>query len=301
MTPPRRLIAIVNPSSGPRRASSGHAAVVLALRALGPDVQIHTTNGRGHATQIAKDLDIDEGDAVIAVGGDGTLHEVVNGLFSRGDQAMPTVGVIAAGTGNATCLDLGMIDPDVAITAIRSGDTRAIDVATVVVDGRTLHAINVVGWGAFARINARAERLRWMGGARYTVAALCEIISLRIRGAESALDGVRQDPFLLGAACLTRHSARGMMIAPHAVMDDGYADLVLIRKGPRLVLAALLKSVFRGGHVGSPRVEYRKRDALYLELDPGSSVVVDGELLPARVVTIEIRCRALQVYAPPHR
>lgn len=318
MAAPTRLLAITNPASGPPAARTHRAAQLEALAALPFPVRVEETRAPGHARELAREVPAEPGLAIAAVGGDGTLHEVVDGLLSRDDRPAIPVAVIAAGTGNATARDLGLgpgPDPLVpgtvahavvpAAAAIAAGRTRRIDVARLDVDGEVVHAVNVVGWGAFARINARAERLRWSGRARYTLAAVAELMAPRLRDAETAVDGAPGTRHLLGCACLTRYSGAGMELAPRAVLDDGYADLVLIRRAPRLVLAGLLRRVFDGSHVRSPRVEYRRVDELRLTLEPGGAIVVDGELRPAREVRLHVLCRALEVFhdepapAPP--
>ena len=171
-----------------------------------------------------------------------------------------------AGSGNALALDLGWRTPIDAARRLVAGTTRRIDVARVDIDGRILHSVNVLAWGAAARIDARAERLRWVGGARYTLAAAIELLSPRLRPAGALVDGQRRPDDLLGIACNTRYSGRGMLVAPAAELDDGLLDLITFRLGPRLRLARLLRSVFAGGHVDSPLVTCARADRIDLPL-----------------------------------
>lgn len=233
------------------------------------------------------------------LGGDGTLYEVVQDLARRTPQERPRLAVLPSGTGDALARDLGMPAPADALAALRAGTTRCIDLARVEVDGEVSFCFSVVGWGAFARINLRAERLRWARGRRYDLAAAAELARPgRLPSSGAVRDGERED-LLLAVACLTGNTGRGMRMAPDAELDDGLVDLVEIRRGGRLRLARLLAGVFDGSHVRSELVRVSRVACLDLELDPGSHVVLDGEAVPARHLTLQVLPRALEVVAPP--
>ena len=297
MSAVRRVLVVANPRAGRGTALRTIEGVRSALEAGGCALDIALTEGAGHAESLIRERDLASYQAIVAAGGDGTLHEVVNGLMARGtDAAAPPVGLLPAGTGDALARDLGLADAQRAAEAIASDHQRAIDLARVTVDGRTRHAFSVVGWGAFARINRRAEHFRPLPQ-RYDLAAACELLAPRLAGARASRDGLAQDDAFLGVACLTSCTGRGMRIAPGAVLDDGLMDLIEVRRAGRVALARLLRGVFDGSHVRSPLVSTSRVARFGLDLEPGSSVVLDGEALPAHTVEVEVLPGALRVLA----
>ncbi len=290
-----KLVLVANPRAGAGRAPAAAERACVRLRSAGFEVAVRSTESAGHARAMAKGGDF--ADAVpVAVGGDGTLHELVDGLLGR-DDGVPTVAVFPCGAGNSLARDLGLAGVDDAVARLVAGAERSIDVARVRVDGRTLHALNLVGWGAVARINRRAERMRWARGLRYTLASVVELLRPRLRDSGARVDGARDGRELLGALCISAHVGNGIPLAPAARLDDGELDLVRIHRAFRPRLAWLLAAAYRGAHVGSPLVSIRRVSSLRLDLDPGEWINVDGENRPARAVEVEVRPAALRVLA----
>ena len=277
-------------------------AAARSLDALGFSVELSATRARGDAEELARGLPRDV-ETVLVAGGDGTLWEVVNGLRARG-APLPALALLPAGTGDALARDLAIACAEDGLAAFLAGARRRVDLARVLVDGRERSAFSVVGWGAFARINRRAERLRWVGRRRYEVAALLELLRPFPR---TGRDGpVRDDArggegILLGVACLTRHTGRGLCIAPDARLDDGLADVVRVRRGGRWALLSVLRRLPTGGHVRSPLVDVERVAELELAFEPAGWIVLDGEALPARAVRVVLEPRALTVFghSPP--
>ena len=218
-------------------------------------------------------------DLVLPVGGDGTLNEVLR-HWSGPEQAIP-LAPVPAGSGNSLALDLGIRTPEEAARAVLSGRRRSLD--GILDGGRVLRSINIVGWGAAARINARAEQHRWARGRRYDVASVLELLAPRLRPACARVNGERDDRVLLGVASITQHSGRGMRLAP-----NGLFDVVTIRRGFRPRLLGLLAAVQTGAHAGSSLVELGQARTLSLELEDDAGLVVDGEWIAASTAQLEI-------------
>lgn len=230
-------------------------------------------------------------DLLLPVGGDGTLHEVINAATADG-AACPDLAPVPAGSGNSLALDVGVRTPEDAVNGLLSGARRGLDAMRVTLDGdRTMISVNVVGWGAAARITTRADRFRWARGARYDVASAAEIFKPRIAPANARVDGVEDPRQLLGMALITQHSGRGMRIAPEAVLDDGEFDVVTIDRGFRPRLLAMLAAVQSGGHARSSLVRFRRARALDLELLDDAGLVIDGEEVATRAARLEIMPR----------
>lgn len=291
-----RLLLVANPRAGARSALAVAEAQRATLERGGWSVETRPTERPGHAIEIAREADHD---AIVAVGGDGTLHEVANGLAARPLDGRPPLGVVPAGSGNSLCADLGIDSPDRAAERIAGGARRPIDLVRLELGERTLWSINVVGWGAVCRINRRAERMRWAVGLRYTLASVVELFQPRLGHADATVDGDPPDDWLFGTASVTAHTGKAMKIAPRAVLDDGLVDVVRVRRGSRLALAQLLSRVFDGSHVDSPLVRYEQASALELGFARESELLVDGELIRARSARLVVEPRALVLLGAP--
>ena len=156
----KRFIAVVNPHGGTRRGLKVLERVKPVFAAAGAKLDVHLTQCAGHASQMAQSLNLLGYDGFCVVGGDGTTHEVVDGLMRRGDEISIALGLIPAGTGNTLHSQVNCSDPLEAARRILAGQTRPLDVARVAMDDETVYCANIIGWGAIGDINGRAEKLR---------------------------------------------------------------------------------------------------------------------------------------------
>ncbi|NQU06468.1 MAG: diacylglycerol kinase family lipid kinase, partial [Calditrichaeota bacterium] len=263
----------------------------------GIELTISRTDHVGHARQLARDFDISGYNGICAIGGDGTMHEVVNGLLSREDGLKIPIGLIPGGTGCSFMYDLGCLDPLEAAKRIISGKRRPIDAAMVEAGGESLYAFNMIGWGMVDDINRLAEKIRWLGGQRYTVAALLLIIVHRKRRAKLIINGVeRTDNFIFGIGCNTMHTGRAMKMAPKAVLDDGLIDLVIVRKAGRLELLKVFPKIFNGTHIASPFVEYHQVKEFSIIPDEVDTLTIDGEPKGCTPVHVKMMEEGFEVF-----
>ncbi len=287
---------MVNPYGGLKNGVAVLRQVKPVFDAAGVELKIHETEYAGHAREIAHDLDPAEVDGICVIGGDGTMHEVVNGLLSRPDKAALPIGLIPAGSGNAFLHGFDCLDPVEAARRIVTGRTRPIDAAQVTLGDWTLYAFNIVGWGLVTDILIHSERLRWIGENRYTVASALEVLKGRKRSARLVLDGKEtQDKFIFVLACNTKYTGKGMRMAPYADLSDGLIDVVIVRKASRMQLLRLLPKVFDGSHVHSPLLEYVQVKEFSLIPEVDETINVDGELLDRSPVHVKMIPRAFEV------
>lgn len=292
----RRLCLAVNPRGGRKRGAAILRQVRPVFEFAGIEIDIYETEYPGHTREIVHSLDLTGVDGFCAIGGDGTMHEVVNGLLSRSDQPRLPLGLIPAGTGNSFLYGFGCLDPLEAARRIVTGRTQPIDAARVKLAGRTLYAFNIVGWGLVTDILIRSERLRWLGENRYTVASALEVLKGRRRAAQLVIDGRDAGgQFVFVLACNTQYTGKGMRMAPRADLSDGLIDLVIVRQASRMQMLRLLPTIFDGSHVNSPLVEYVQAKEFSLQLEVDEVVNVDGELLEHTPIHMEMVPGAFQV------
>jgi sphingosine kinase len=294
---PQRIVVVVNPRGGTRRGLAILDQVKPVFAGAAAQLDVRVTEHSGHAREIAKTLAPGCCDALCVIGGDGTIHEVADGLMQRGEPARVPLGFIPAGSGNTMHQHLGCNDPIEAAQRILTGRTCALDVARVTTGGQVIHCVDIVGWGGVADINIVAEKLRVLGPPRYAVAALWHILKARRRPARLVLDGQAiDDEFLFVIGCNTKFTGKGMRLAPRAEIGDGKIDVVVLRRATRLQMLRLFTRVFDGSHLSLGCVEYHQVSSFAIESQGHETLDLDGEIRGTAPVRVEMMPAALRVF-----
>ena len=288
--------AIINPQAGGRRAQ----AITTAL-ARRPDVSCVTPASPTAASTEAEHA-YGRGEAVIAVGGDGTFGRLSAVAASTGGL----LALIPNGTGNDMARDLGIPrrDPNAALALLDQGSIATIDMGTITdAHGTTTWFPSVASIGFDAVANERANQLvRFPGPSRYVVAALRTLASFRPVTFELELDGERQETrvaWMIAVANATTYGG-GMRIAPDARLADSRFDLVTVGPVSRPQLLSQLPRVFRGRHVDQPSITVRRVERVVIS-SPGTDGLqcyASGEPAGPLPVEISIRPAALRVLVP---
>lgn len=233
---------------------------------------------------------------VIVVGGDGMVHAAVNALAplaAAGHEV--SLGIVPLGTGNDFARALGIpLDNTVAACTIATGEAAGIDLL------HTDHGwvASVATCGFPARVNARANRMRWpKGSTKYTLATLRELPRLR---ADRLVITVDDRPPIAGdytivAVANSGWFGGGMHIAPAAEPTDATADLVLTAALGRIELLRYLPKVFSGGHANHPGTTFGTLRVVRLDGAPDVHLWGDGEVLGPLPVTVRVVPSALRV------
>ena len=278
------LVLIANPNAGRGAVSKALPRVESVLRNCNLAYRIVRTTHPGHATEAARQALSDGERYLVAVGGDGTVHEVVNGMVSDGGPvaADAVLGVVAAGSGCDFVRSFGLPD-DAAQAAERlAGDrVRTIDVGTVTcADGDTRCFVNIAEAGLGGAVVARAANLgKLLGGARY--AAGFWLTLPRFRPAAVRLDADGQYHAwrafnVVVANC--RFYGGGMQISPNSDPGDCLLD-ILIMTGPKSDSFTTLPKVYKGAHLPHRNIAELRAARLSIEADTPFPVEADGELL----------------------
>lgn len=293
----RRFLAIANPRGGNRRAVAVADQVKAIFADSGAALDVHHTQYAGHASLLAAQTDLAPYAGLCVIGGDGTTHEVVGGLMNREDRALIPLGLVPAGTGNTLHHHLECGEPLEAARRIVRGEMHPLDVVRVTMGDDVAHCINIVGWGAVADINRRAERWRVLCSSRYTAATLAQILVPKARRATIELDDVRLDgEFLFVLACNTRTTGAGMLVAPDAEVDDGRLDVIVLRNTSRWQTLKMFRRVFDGSHLACPGIEYHQVRSLAIHTESSDPLNLDGENKGSSPLSAEVLPGALQVF-----
>ncbi len=316
---PEAPLLIVNPRAGGGLTGRSFPALhAVAERALGAIDVLYTQSG-GHAIELARDAANAGRRTVIAVGGDGTLNEVVNGVLSakeggakEGGKAT-RVGLIGQGTGGDFRRALGLEHRlDRYLAVIARGAERAVDAGLLTyvdAEGRTRqrYFVNIVSAGLGGLVDRYvAAAGRGLGmKATYAVAGLRALVAAEVGRVRctSSRDGAREtrilDSYLL-AVCNGRYFGSGMHVAPMASLDDGRFEVVSLMAPSKLAFAQIARRLYTASHLGDPNVTHFGCDEIDLELVNTSvgarfTLDVDGEPLGGLPARVEIRRAALRM------
>lgn len=319
-------LLIVNPRSGPNKSTTALAPILTAVENALGDVVVRYTTRPGHARELAEEGAGDGHPLIVAVGGDGTFSEVVNGVLqagpaadpsatSGGGQSGPAVGLIDAGTGGDFRRSLG-IGPGYknCLDAIALGRERLVDVGRASftgIDGSPVdrYFVNVLSAGLGGLVDRYvASAPAFLGGrAAYYLASLRAVALGRERRVVATVtwEGETREetiPAYLIAICNGRWFGGGMDVAPMALPDDGRLEVLTITERNRLYLAAKIRKVYPGHHLDEPTVGHFPCERIELRLAEVEAerrflLDVDGDYLGSLPLTVEVIPRRLRVRA----
>ncbi len=310
-------LLVVNPKSGGGATGRTFGALRSTIeRALGK-VDVSMTERPGHGIDLAREAAVAGHPLVIAVGGDGTLHEVVNGLMQArsggyGTKADGTqLGIIGQGTGGDFRKTLGIEHRlDRYVDAIASGKQRQLDVGRFTGGGKAGHYfVNILSVGMGGLVDRYvAEAPRLLGGkAAYFGASLKALLNARLGNVRCTLtkDGKTEEHVIRSfmiAVCNGKYFGGGMKVAPMAEIDDGAFELVALGATSKIGFAMTSGSIYSGEHIGHAGTIHLRGQKMKLELvnQDAKSVYlldVDGEPMDGLPLEIEIVPKALTLRA----
>ncbi len=293
-----RYFAIVNPAAGGGRCGKLAKAALDRLRSAGLAIEVRTTRAPGEAPALAKGAYAEGYRNFIAVGGDGTGFEIVNGLFpAAASQGRAALGFLPLGTGNSFLRDFSERGADYAVEAILTRRRRPCDVIRLNHAGGSLFYINTMNMGFAADVATLTNRhLKRLGELGYLVGVLVSLARLRRRPFPLRADGERDDRRCLFLAFSnSKYTGGKMMIAPQASIDSGAIEYVHWGPIGRFGLVRNLATLFDGSHIRHPLASRRTAMRIEFDLETPVDVVVDGEVLTLQVESLDVLSNALDV------
>lgn len=296
-----RVALIVNPRAGKGRVGRELPRLLDTIAASGARAEVLTTHHAGHATALARTAAEDGVGTVVAVGGDGTVNEVVNGMID-GDRAVgdAALGVVAAGSGADFARTFSLpAHTDADLRGI-VGATTPLDVGRIDCAGPdgpvTRYFVNVAEAGMAAATVDIAERLpRGLGKTRYFVAFWPTLARYRPCDVTVTADGDtftgRSHNALIANA---RYFGGGMHISPRSRTDDGVADLQ-VNVGPKRQAFLLVPKFYKGTHLPDDRIVEMHGRTGSIDAERPIPVEADGELVGATPLTFRIVPGALRL------
>lgn len=304
------IAVIVNPRAGDGRTARRWPELRGKIEAaLGP-VEFFETREGGHATELARAALARGARAVVAVGGDGTVSEVVNGFFENDAPiaADTALGIVALGTGSDLCRTLKIpVEENAALEVIRRGATRRIDLESVRFEthaGRPARrvSVNVTSFGLGGAVAARANRAsKWLGGkALFQWATLRTAATFPGNTVRLRLDGRELPPVKISNVAVgnAQFHGAGMWVCPRAAVDDGLLDVTVFRYLSLFEIVGAFSWLYNGKVYEHPKVEFHRAKRLEAAADEPAFIEVDGEPVGRLPLEITVLPKALAVYVP---
>jgi len=288
-----KMLFIINPTAARGTAQRMWGAARQELIHLGLDFTERATSRVGEATEIARTALLDGITRIVAVGGDGTLNEVVNGYLDHAGRAINSsaaLGLLPCGTGSDFRRSLGFKTHTDAIRALAGSSARTFDAVRVEFKDKNGAAasrfcINVATFGlggqTAAAVNEWRDALpKWIGGrVRFIAAAARALEQYRNVSVCVLLDSKRE--FQIQSNLLVvangRFAGSGMMLAPHAELDDGLLDVILTDRATRLDVIKELPRIQRGAYLKNPKVSETRAREVVITSDAPLAIEIDGE------------------------
>ena len=262
------------------------------------------TEYAGHARELAAKSELSGFDGIVAAGGDGTLFEVLNGLYRHDRQKRVPLGLIPVGTGNAFARDLGLLPGDwkKGIGIIGAGRVQALDVGRVDSGSEVFHFLNVIGLGFPVDAMKTAKKFKSIGSSAYSIAVIREMLRLKSYQLTIEIDGesIQQDNIFVEISN-TRYTGTSFLIAPGARLDDGLLDVTLLRRLSRLRLLRLFPTIYSGRHVKFDEVSTYQAKTIKIMLPRNEQLAPDGEFYGETPVTITCLEKDLQFFSPTEK
>ena len=300
---------IVNPKSGKLSGAHSWAAIEPRLReAIGP-FDAALTQATGGATALAREALRRGAERVVAVGGDGTLSEVVNGFFDGRAAINPAAvfSFLMCGTGNDFQKTLGRpASLDESLNALRQPREKLIDVGRLTYVGhdglpREQHFLNIASCGMGGAVdryvNAIPLRGLWGGKASFLAATLIALLVFRNKRVRLVIDDQppRETRVRVAVVANGRFAGGGMMFAPHAELDDGLFDIVLLENVSRIQAVRHMPKIYAGRHLDLDQVVYLRGRRVEATSDEEVLLDIDGEAPGRLPATFEIVPQALRI------
>ena len=297
------MTLICNARSGRGGVGKALPEVRSHLEERGLEYEVRHTERRGHATEIARAALENGSRFLVAVGGDGTVHEVVNGMIAEDRAIKPdaVLGVVAAGTGSDFIKTFGIpAMPGHAVAHLDGPESFTIDIGKITYQQDGVEVVryfpNIAEAGLGAAVVARAERLpRWLGPTVYFFAFWLTIRKhKKVDVVVDLVDRKFEGPINNLVVANGQFFGGGMKIAPKAAPTDGLLDIQIESVSKREAIAIVPK-IYKGEHVPHPDIKEAKRVRCSITSERPLPIEADGEVLGTTPATFEVLKDAIRL------
>ncbi|MBX3277874.1 MAG: diacylglycerol kinase family lipid kinase [Acidobacteria bacterium] len=295
----RPYLAVVNPAAGFGKCGQLVGPALDRLKAAGLDIDVVETKHAGHGVEIARNAYREGYRRFIAVGGDGTSFEIINGVYPEAlDGETPTLGFLPLGTGNSFLRDFTEQGVEYATHALIEGRSRPCDVVRLKHRDGELYYINILSLGFVADVCTMANRrFKRLGESGYFLAVVLCLARFQQRTFKLRLDG-SPDPVTHRTALLIFNNSKftggHMMLAPDARTDDGVVEIVRWSAG-RFDFIWNFRKCYDGTHITHPEIWHGPARQIDFDFTEPIDIMVDGEVMTLHCESLEVLPAALNV------
>ena len=294
---------IVNPAAGSNTTHKKWKLIISFLKRIGLHFDYEFTEGTGHAIELAKLAAINGYERIVAVGGDGTVNEVANGILSSTNPNDSLLGVISTGTGGDFVRSAGIPrDYLKACSNLADSNRLLVDIGIVecLKNGNATQRffINTAGIGLDAAVVAATERVpKYFGGTvPYLWGLVRTLFTYNNKSVIIHSKGKSESQRVVSVMVANgRFAGGGMHFAPGAKLDDGLLDMIIVGDFGKLELIKSFPKVYKGTHIFLPKVKVEKITDISIESSEKALVYADGEILGESPARFRIIPSALQV------
>ncbi|MFC2026152.1 diacylglycerol/lipid kinase family protein [Chloroflexota bacterium] len=295
--PDKKIKIIVNPNADFGRGYHSAAELRPVIEEFGGADWAGTVYPT-HAVELAKSAAQEGYKIIVAAGGDGTIHEVVNGLMQIPAESRPQLGVVPIGSGNDFSHSLGMdTRPAYALRQILTGQVHKIDVGHVSDDhGRSEYFSNATGIGFDATVGFRFRKMKFLRGFLGYLVAVIQTVMIDNDAPVLKITTDNQsweEGTLMLVICNGPREGGGFMVAPDALSDDGVFNYASICQVSRFMMFRLIPEVMKGTHGRFSQVRMGKLTRIDLESDRPLSIHMDGEIFSG--IGVDVRKLSLEI------
>ncbi len=291
-----KIALIVNPYAGGKKSKKLLSLIEKKLSSLNIDYITYISLYHEHASKITAELKIDQYDAIVSMGGDGTNFQVLNGLLSAfKPEQIPPLGIIPVGSGNSFAMDLNLHSTEDGIRSIVKNKPRWIDVCSFTQDKKNFYFVNLTGLGFVTDVAKTAQKFKCFKDFSYIIGVFYRTINLSFHYMELEIDG----KLISGKNCFvefcnSRFTGGNMLMAPDAKIDDGLMDIIVAGKMSRTSLLATLPKIFKGTHINHPAVSSYTAKKAKIKTWPDKNLLPDGEIFGVTPATIMVHHKMIR-------
>lgn len=283
---------IYNPTAGKGKAQRSRAAIEGKLRALNVAYRFHETQAKGDARRIAQELTQSGEREIIAIGGDGTVHEVLNGIVNPQSVHL---GVIPCGSGNDFATAAGIsADPEEAMALILENAPKYTDY----LECSGVRGLNVIGTGIDVEILRRCYKAKLLKGSlNYFVSLLISLIRFSLYQFTTERDERKgEHNGLIVCACNGKQFGGGIAICPDAICDDGVMNIVLVQDVRKSMVPGALIKLMGGKILRQPYTLHEHAKRLKVEFVQPAPLQIDGEIYEDLPFDVQVISGELKMY-----
>jgi len=293
------FLLIVNPTARRGNGERSIPAIREAMTNLGASFELVQTNRPGHAIEIARQVTANDYEAIAAVGGDGTVNEIVNGLIQAAGDSPTKVpmGIIPVGSGNDFAYMMLRNDPGIqeACERLVKGQNKLVDVGIVTIDGEngssTSYFANGLGIGFDAQVTIESRQIKLLRGFPMYFWAVLRTIIFHYNPVSVTVtcDGESYtQPLLMVTTAVGQRHGGGFYVTPLAIADDGLLDVCISGSPSRPAILPLIPRFMNGSHVTHPKCTMLRGHKISVSSPEGLAAHIDGEIYTRSIKQFEM-------------